>query len=97
MWAYVTRAQPGTAINHQLTEGWNQAEHSMANVVDIVNQLLWRYNAVHFERGSEVPYPEPVWRPGDDPVEVEVKTALTWEEVFTPELKALLRNEERPA
>lgn len=58
MWAYVTAAPPGTAIHHARSEGMSIEAQLGAEVLNELSELHWRYNAVHFEGGSKIAFPE---------------------------------------
>ncbi|MEC4840546.1 hypothetical protein R2360_13765 [Mycobacteroides chelonae] len=54
----MTAAPPGTAIHHARSEGMS-IEAQLANEqLNEICELHWRYNAVHFENGSNAPFPE---------------------------------------
>lgn len=95
LWAYVTKAPPGTAIFHERLEGWTVADRLAveyaASQLDDVRELLWRYTAVHFERGKDMPFPRPVPRPWLNESVPEPPKALTLEEAIPPEVRALLQ------
>jgi len=54
----VTAAQPGTAIHHARSGGLSLEAQVGAELLNEVCELHWRYNAVHFENGANVPLPE---------------------------------------
>jgi hypothetical protein len=95
LWAYVTAAQPGTAIYHKRFEGWTLGDHLAAEQLNVQRRLYWRYGAVHFEGGAEQPFPDPIPRPGDDVEPVD--TGPTWdnvtaiEDVFSPQVLTILK------
>lgn len=94
MRAYIESAQPGTAIFHAQNEAWGLPEHILAELLFEIRKLNWRYSAVHFENGTNVPYPERITRPGvEEPAQY---TGPTWEtataeELIPPEVRELMR------
>lgn len=94
MCAYISAAQPGTAIFHARSEAWGIAEHLAAETLFELRKLGWRYGAVHFVDGDKVPYPERIDRPGIE--KPETYDGPTWEtatvdELISPEVRALMR------
>ena len=92
LWAYVTKAPPTTAIFNQQLDGWTvgdrmSAEYAAAQL-DEMRELVWRYTALHFERGKDVPFPKPVPRPWLEEEAYEPPKALTLEEAIPPEVRA---------
>lgn len=83
LWAYITTAPPNTALHYQQNEGWTIGDHLAAEQLYEVRKLGWRYTAVHFERGCDQPFPEPIPRPrvgdADEP-------AVTWETAILDDL-----------
>lgn len=77
LWAYVTTAPPGTALYHARSGGWTVGDYLAAEKLDVFREILWRYIAIHFEGGTEAPFPDRVPRPGD----VVVEAGPTWDAV----------------
>lgn len=93
LWAYVKSAPPGTAIYHAQFEGWTVGDHLAAEQLFELRKLGWRYSAVNFEGGIDVPYPTRIPRPGVE--ELDQQPTETWETVeledmISPEVIALL-------
>lgn len=96
LWAYITAAPPGTAIYHARFKGVVLSDHITAEQLYETRKLNWRYGAVHFEGGSDVPYPERIYLPGVEPP--EEYAGPTWEtatieDLASPEVLALLRGD----
>ena len=94
LWSYVTAAPPGTAIYHFRNEGWTVADHIAAEQLYELRKLGWRYTAIHFERGKDQPFPEPIWRPGFEapaPYDGPTWETATFEELVSPEVLELLK------
>lgn len=100
---YVDHPPTGTALRDAFDQereresgGWKIADHLAAELLYELRKLNWRYGAVHFEGGSNIPYPEQITRPG---VEVPQEyDGPSWEEatvddLVKPEVRALLRGE----
>jgi hypothetical protein len=95
LWAYVTAAPQGTAIFHHHSEGWTLGDKIAAEQLYEQRKLGWRYTAVHFEGGKDIPAPEPIAYPGAVKTE-QAATAQSWESVtledlVSPEVRALLQ------
>lgn len=96
LWAYVTAAPPGTAIHHARCESWGIPEHLAAELLFEIRKLNWRYGAIHFEGGSEIPYPEQIARPGVEPTEPydgPTWETATLEDLASPQVIAMLKGE----
>ena len=94
LWAYITAAQPGTAIYHARHEGWTIADHIAAEQLYELRKLGWRYTALHFEGGKDQSFPEPIPRPGVAAPEVydgPTWETATFEEIISPEVLELFR------
>lgn len=94
LWAYITTAQPGTAIYHERFEGWTTGDHIAAEHLSDFREYLWRFTVVHFEGGKDIPFPDRVPHPGIE--DVDTTPAATWETVelddlVSPEVRQLLR------
>lgn len=95
LWAYITKAPPGTALHYQLSEGWAISDKIAAEQLYEQRKLGWRYTAVHFEGGKDIPVPQPISYPGAVKTE-QAATAQSWESVtiddlVSPEVRALLQ------
>jgi hypothetical protein len=95
LWCYVTAAPPGTAIYHKRNEGWTIGDHLAAEQLYEARKLGWRYTALHFKGGKDIPFPDQIPRPG---LELpEVYDGPTWETAtpddieIAPEVIALFR------
>jgi hypothetical protein len=93
LWAYVTAAPPGTAIYHARFDGWTVGDHLGAELLSELRELLWRYTAVHFEGGRDIPFPVRVTHPG-----ITTETPVSWstvelDDMVSPQVRALLRGE----
>lgn len=93
LWDYITAAPPGTAIHYHVSRGHDLSDEIALEMVNKQRELLWRYTAVHFKGGSQIPFPEPLTF-SDDDAEGNEPTA-TWETVtadqmISPEVRALL-------
>lgn len=63
----MTTAPPGTAIHYARTkDNPTLLDRIAADHLYELRKLGWRYTAVHFEGGSEAPFPEPIVLPGDE-------------------------------
>ena len=97
LWAYVTTAPRGTAIHDARCEGgWYPADHIAAESLYEHRKLNWRYGAVHFEGGADVPYPEPTPRPGvetPEPYSGPTWDTATIEDLASPQVLAMLKGE----
>lgn len=65
-------APPGTALYHQLTEGWDVLERLTALQLDALKLLLWSKT----KDAQQEPYrhrPKPTWQPGMPEEEPELK------------------------
>ncbi|MCB1287424.1 MAG: hypothetical protein KDB47_06955 [Mycobacterium sp.] len=92
LWAYVTAAPPGTAIGHHRSDGWTAHTHIAAEQLSDMRELLWRYTAVHFKNGGDMPFPSRVPHPGETPAEPgPTWETATIEQMVPPEIRALLR------
>ncbi len=97
LWAYITKAPPGTAIHYERSEGWALGDKITAELLYDVRQLLWRYTALHFEGGKDANFPEPIAYPGAAMTD-QAKVAKNWstvtvDEMVSPEVRKLLRGE----
>lgn len=97
LWAYITKAPPGTAIHYQLSEGWTIGDKIAAENLYEQRKLGWRFTAVHFEGGKDVPVPQPIDYPGAVKTE-QAATAQSWEsatldELISPEVRARIFQE----
>lgn len=95
LWAYITKAPPGTAIFHEHSEGWTLGDKIAARQLDELRDLVWRYRAIHFVGGKEIPFPDPITFPGavqsDHDVTVHSWATVTLDELVSPEVRALLQ------
>lgn len=91
LWAYITAAQPGTAIFHARTEGWGLGDQIAAHQLLAMQELVWRYTAMHFEHGPDQPFPQLVPYPGSEGSEPPPDKPKTLEELVSPEVRALLQ------
>lgn len=93
MLAYITAAPPLTAIHYFKSEGISNSDKIALEMLFEQRKLNWRYGAVHFEGGSDIPYPQRPQYPGADlPDE---NAGITWEnatidDLVSPEVLALL-------
>lgn len=92
LWAYITAAPPGTAIHYARSKGWTLGDKIAAEQLDVDRRIEWRYTAVHFEGGTDIPFPEPTDYPGRDATDDAAKTweTVTIDELVSPEVRALL-------
>lgn len=94
MRAYITAAPPGTAIFYARHEGWTLGDHIAAEQLDVERKLYWRYGAVHFKDGDQLPFPESIPRPGVEPEAVydgPTWETATLEDLASPEVIAMLK------
>ena len=96
LWAYITAAPPGTAIHYAVSEGWSLEAKIAAEQLHAQRTLGWRFGAIHFQGGTDVPFPEPIAYPGAAK-STEAVTAKSWEtasldQLITPEVRALLNS-----
>lgn len=97
LWVYITKATPQTAIYQEQNEGWTFDHHLQAEMLYELRKLGWRYTARNFERGKNMPFPEPIWRPGVEPPAKTEFTAQDWaavddiEDLIPPEVRELLK------
>jgi hypothetical protein len=92
LWAYITAAPPGTAIHHARIEGWGIGDKIAAEALYELRKLGWRYTAVHFKGGKDMPFPEPIPYPGSaaaKPVGPTWET-ITADELISPRVRELL-------
>lgn len=96
LWAYITKAPPGTAIHHLRSEGWGTGLDLELEQINELRELNWRYTAVHFKGGSDKPIPQRITR---ESLTAETSSAatVTWEsvtveELVSPEVRALLQS-----
>jgi hypothetical protein len=69
-------------LHHKINDGWTISEDLDAAILFELQKLGWRYTALHFERGTDVPFPEPVLRPGFELEEPEQEPGpATWADV----------------
>jgi len=67
--AFVFHAPPGTALYHEMRQGWTISDHLLADQIDILNLLLWtKSKDAHRENPRH--RPERIRRPG---IKFEVK------------------------
>jgi hypothetical protein len=95
LWAYITKAPPGTAIHYQRSEGWLLGDKIAAEQLYEQRKLDWRYTAIHFEGGANADFPEPIPYPGAAMTD-QAKAAKSWatatiDDLVSPEVRALLR------
>lgn len=94
LWCYVTAAQPGTAIHHARNDGWVVGDHIAAEQLSDIRELLWRYTALHFEGGKNLPFPERVVHPGAEPAAPgKTWATVSLDEMISPEVRDLLKGE----
>ena len=71
--SFMLNAPPGTAVYHQLTEGWDVAERLAALELDALKLLLWsKTKDAHAQPPRN--RPKPTWQPGmavEEPEEKE--------------------------
>lgn len=91
LWAYITTAPPGTAIFHARIEGWELGDKIAAHQLLATQELVWRYTAMHFERGADQPFPQLISYPGSEGSEAPQEKPKTLEELVSPEVRALLQ------
>lgn len=92
LWAYITTAPPGTAIHYVQSKGWAVGDKIAAETLNDLRDLLWRYVAVHFKDGVDVPRPEPIDYPGRAATTgAQGWETATLEDLMTPEVRALLK------
>lgn len=92
LWAYITQAQPGTAIHYVQTEGWALGDKIAAEQLYEQRKLGWRYTAMHFKGGKDVEFPEPIKYPGNATVKADKQTQpRTLNDVVPPHVRKLLR------
>ena len=95
LWAYVTTAPPGTAIHYHRSQGWQIGDKIAAENLYSLRELVWRYTALHFQGGKNIPFPERISYPGAATSDQE-QAAVSWEtatvdELVSPEVRALLQ------
>ena len=96
LWAYITKAPPGTAIYQHRTEGWALSDKLSAELLDDMRELLWRYGAVHFQDYAKTTqFPIRIDYPGapKGPQVIDAKSweSVTLDEMVSPEVRALLQ------
>lgn len=94
LWAYITKAQPGTAIFHDRTKGFNPGDELTLEVFNEIRELHWRYTALHFQNGKNLPFPQRITRQlltSPPPVPAETWETVTIDELVSPEVRALLQ------
>ncbi|MDQ2638107.1 MAG: hypothetical protein M3Y83_14660 [Actinomycetota bacterium] len=84
LWAYITAAPPNTAIHYARSDGLTLSDHLAAEQLYEARKLGWRYTAMHFEGGTNVPFPEPISLLGDGDSENE--PAVTWDNATLDDL-----------
>jgi hypothetical protein len=92
LWDYIEHAPPGTAIHHTQNHGWAPDTHLLAELLSDFRELLWRYRAIHFVGGKDVPYPDRIPRPEAEPDE----PAVTWatvelDDMMSPQVRAMMQ------
>jgi hypothetical protein len=65
-----------------------------------LQELVWRYTAVHFRDGAEMPFPQRIPYPGA-PTRADVEMKRGWEtatidDLVSPEVRALLQGKPIP-
>ncbi len=91
MRAYIEAAPPGTAIYYVRNQGWTPGDHLAAEQLDVQRRLYWRYGAVHFKDGAKEPFPEPISRPGVEPISSSASWEVALEDPASPQVVAMLR------
>lgn len=96
LWAYITKAQPGTAIFHDVTDGLTTGDDLTLEVFNELREINWRYTALHFEGGKNIAFPQRLNRqiltaPPEAPVK-NWETVTLEELAISPEVRALLQN-----
>lgn len=94
LWAYVTKAQPGTAIYQARTEGLSPSDELILELINELREINWRYTAIHFVGGKETPFPQRITRQSLEEVPEVVPTweSVTIDELVSPEVRALLQS-----
>lgn len=95
LWAYITKAPPGTAIHYDLTEGRSLSEEFTMETLNEVRELNWRYTAIHFKGGKDEPFPRRITRElltADAPQVPKTWETVTLDELVSPEVRALLQS-----
>jgi hypothetical protein len=59
--SFVLNSPPGTAVYHQITEGWDVSERLAAHQLDVLNLLAWFKTEDGMNNRRR---PEPTWQPG---------------------------------
>lgn len=97
MWDYITAAQPNTALHYEINKGWTISDDLAAAGLYELRKLGWRYTAMHFEHGTEAPFPEPIYRPGVEPDPEPEPGPANWSQVdniidlIPPHVRELLK------
>jgi hypothetical protein len=68
--SFVLSSPPGSAVYHQLTEGWDVSERLMAHQLDALKLLLWFKTEDGLKNRHR---PEPTWQPGQVKPEAKQK------------------------
>jgi hypothetical protein len=66
----VLNSPPGTAVYHQMTEGWDVGERLSARQLDALNMLVYsKTKDAQKPPGQQRHRPTPTWQPGMAPPE----------------------------
>lgn len=95
LWAYVTKAPPGTALHEAMRDGWGVGETIAAEQLYELQILRWMEQARHFEGGADIEFPTRLPRPGvsAEPTPAQRLDDMTLDEIIPPDLMSWLDEE----